>query len=223
MKDRLFIKLGMCVKNASALGSDFLLASSFGPLTLPTCLWSLWITFHPRNKTGGSRRDFLSSCPKTSKEGLSCLVPGEENLPEHLSETANAKWKSTTVTKALRFTLPLTLSSFCAGLSCKPKKTTVVRNSTVEKEQIKHPLVPRHSSPKCIHLGLTCLSKTHSGETGIVQGTPEWDNRAEALPGVRKGQRPEMQLGAQGSCVSASGSCNSCLEQRRFEVPVSHP
>lgn len=69
------------------------------------------------------------------------------------------------------------------------QKTTVVRNSTVEKEQIKHPLVPSHSSPKCIHLGLTCLSKTHAGETGIVQCTPEWDNRVGALPGAQK--RPE--------------------------------
>lgn len=60
----------------------------------------------------------------------------------------------------------LYLSLSPAGLSCKPAKTTVVRSSTVEKAQIKCPLVPSHSSPKSIHLGLTCLSKTPQVKQG---------------------------------------------------------
>lgn len=131
--------------------------------------------------------------------------------PEPFSEIANAKWKPRTVTKALRFPLPLTPPLSRAGLSCKPAKTTAVRNSTVEKAQVKHPLVPSHSSSKSIRLDLTCLSKTHSGEAGIVQCTPEWDNRLGHCQVLRKGQKPEVELGTQGSCLASWGSCNSSL------------
>lgn len=127
--------------------------------------------------------DHISPQKETKQEaaGQTCFLPAQRlqrkvshasflgskislPAPKHLSEIANAKGKPRTVTKALRFTLPLTPPLSCAGLPYKPAKTTVVRNCTVEKAQIKHPLVPSHSSPKSIHLGLTCLSKNHSGE-----------------------------------------------------------
>lgn len=68
-------------KKCLNLRSEFWLASSFGPLTQSTCLWSLQILFLPRNKAGRNRIGFLSCCPRTSKKGLSCVIPGEQNLP----------------------------------------------------------------------------------------------------------------------------------------------